>query len=325
MRALTPVTCPTCGVVSERAPHYCPGCGFDYWRAAAGLGPKPTLVVTTARPPDGRSAAALMVAGFVGLLITGVVTAVVVLGGGGEPEAPLIANTLPSRGPEDFLILRFFREARSPYAKFTVAIDGTIQQIDPPGGEMPVTESIVLHGDDWVVHGSFMESDGATIAVSTAKIDGAYFDRVGADAGWVRIDVPTDNTDAVSPFARISTVSEVEYVGEEAISGTSLHHLLVTKWLGASPHDMRMLGFDALTQRETRFDIWVNDDGVPIRGRQMWIYSVVEAGATYTFAADLTMTFRDWGAVEPIEAPNDAPSPLEPDEGPSAHRVLRLA
>jgi hypothetical protein len=312
--------------VSERAPHYCPGCGFDYWRAAAGLGPKPTLVVPAARPPDGRSAAVLMAAGFVGLLITGVVTAVVVLGGGGgEPEAPLIANTLPSRGPEDFLILRFFREARSPYAKFTVAIEGTIQEVDPPGGAMPVTESMVLHGDDWVVHGSYVEADGTTTAVSTAKIDGAYFDRVGVDAPWVRIDIPTDNTDAVSPFARISTVSEVEYVGEEVVSGTALHRLVVTKWLGASPHDMRMLGFDALTQRETRFDIWVNDDGVPIRGRQMWIYSIVEAGATYTFAIDLTMTFSDWGIVEPIEAPDDAPLPPAPAQEPSAHMVPRLA
>lgn len=243
-----------------------------------------------------------MVAGLVGLLTTGVVTAVVVLGGAEPEAAPLIANTLPSRGPEDFLILRFFREARSPDAAFNVAIEGTIRQVEAAGPDVPVSESMVVDGEDWVVHGS-SQVDGETVAVSVAAIDGVYYERFGGSAsGWVRGDLPRDS-DAASPFARITTVGDVEYLGVETIGGTTLHHLLVTNWPGGSDRDPRMRGFDGVTHGEGRFDIWVNDDGVPIRGRQRTTFTVVEGGTTSTFNADVAMTFRDWGNVLPIEAP----------------------
>jgi len=300
VRPTAPITCPTCAWVSVRAPHYCPGCGFDYWRQAAGLDAVPRLAAPPPPRADGRFSAALMVAGLVGLLTTGVVTAVVVLGGG-EPEAPVIANTLPSRGPEDFVILRFFREARSPYAAFTVAIDGTIRAVEPPGPDVPLSQSMVVHGEDWAVYDS-VEADGETVLVSSAVIGGTYYERIGADAPWDRADIAGDG-DPVSPFARIATVGEIEYLGLETVGGTELHHLLVTKWLGGSGRDFRMLGFDAVTHRESRFDIWVNDDGVPIRGRQVTTFTVVEEGTTYTFDADVTMKFRDWDDVAPIEAP----------------------
>lgn len=300
MHPPAPVTCPTCAWVSVRAPHYCPGCGFDYWRSAAGLDAAPRAVAPPQPRADGRFSAALMVAGLVGLLTTAVVTAVVVLGGG-EPDAPVIANTLPSRGPQDFLILRFFREARDPFAAFTADLDGTLRAVEPAGSDVLTSQSMVVNGEDWVVHGSFA-SDGETVAVSSAVIAGAYYERIGADAPWARADIPGDG-DPVSPFARIATVGEIEYLGLETTSGITLHHLLVTKWLGGSGRDFRMLDFDSVTHRESRFDIWVNDDGVPVRGRQVTTFTVVEDGATYTFSADVAMTFRDWDNVAPIEAP----------------------
>ena len=299
MRPTAPITCPSCAWVSERPPHYCPGCGFDFWRSAAGLDPAPRIAAPAPRA-EARSSAALMVAGLVGLLTTGVVTAVVVLGGG-ESEVPVIVNTLPSRGPEDFLILRFFREARSPYAEFTVAIDGTIQSVEPVEADVPFSESVVVHGEDWVVHGSF-QADAEAVAMSAAVVGGAYFERRGADSAWIRADVPGDVVPA-SPFARIATVEEIEYLGMETASGSTLHHLLVTNSLGGTGRDLRMLGFDGASHVSTRFDIWVNDDGVPVRGRQLTTFTVVEDGATRTLRADLTMTFRDWNNVAPIEAP----------------------
>lgn len=301
MHPLSPVTCPTCAWVSVRAPHYCPGCGYDYWRAAAGLDAEPRVAAPAAAPrADGRFSAALMIAGLVGLVTTGVVTAVVVLGGT-ERETPVIVNTLPSRGPEDFVIVRFFREARDPYAAFTVAMDGTIQAVNPAGPAAPLSQSMVVHGEDWAVYGS-VEADGTTVAVTNALIGGTYYERVGDDTPWARADAPGD-VDPMNPFARIATVSEIEYLGMETVGGTNLHHLLVTKWLGGSGRDFRMLGFDGVTDRESRFDIWVNDDGVPIRGRQLITFTVVEEGATYTFNADVSMKFHDWDDVEPIEAP----------------------
>jgi hypothetical protein len=295
-----PVTCPTCAWVSVRAPHYCPGCGYDYWRAAAGFEVAPYVAPAARSRADGRFSAALMIAGLVGLLTTGVVTAVVVLGGT-ERVTPLIVNTLPSRGPEDFVVLRFFREARDPYAAFTVDVQGTIQAVQPTAPDIPLNQSMMVHGNDWVVYNS-VESEGNTVLVSTAVIGDSYYERVGEDAPWARADI-TGDLQPVSPFARIATVGEIEYVGAETVDGVELHHLVVTKWLGGSGADYRMLGFDEVTDRESRFDIWVSGDGIPVRGHQVTTFSVVDAGATYTFHADVTMTFRDWDNSGPIEAP----------------------
>ena len=300
MHPPAPVTCPTCAWVSVRAPHYCPGCGYDYWRAAAGLDAEPRVIVAAPQRADGRFSAALMIAGLVGLVTTGVVTAVVVLGGN-EPETPLIVNTLPSRGPEDFVVLRFFREARDPYAAFTVAMDGTIQPVNPAGPAEPLSQSMVVHGEDWAVYSS-LEADGTLVPVSLALIGGTFYERVGEDAPWARADAPGD-VDPMSPFARIATVSEIEYLGLETVGGANLHHLQVTKWLGGSGRDFRMLGFDAVTNRDSRLDVWVDDAGVPVRGRQLTTFTVVEEGATYTFNVDVTMTFQDWDDAGPIEAP----------------------
>ncbi len=301
MHPLAPVTCPTCAWVSVRAPHYCPGCGYDYWRAAAGIDAEPRVAAPAApQRADGRFSAAMMIAGLVGLVTTGVVTAVVVLGGT-EPETPLIVNTLPSRGPEDFLILRFFREARSPYAAFAVAVDGTIQSVEPVGADVPFSEAMVVHGEDWVIHSSF-EAEGETATTSFAVIGGAYYERTRADSAWVRADAPRDGG-SINPFASIATVGEIEYLGLETMSGTTLHHLLVTKALGGSGRDFGMLGLANVSHRESRFDIWVNDDGVPVRGRQVTTFTADDDGGTRTFRADQTMTFRDWDDVAPIEAP----------------------
>lgn len=302
VRAPTPLTCPSCALVSVRAPHYCPGCGYDYWRSAAGLTVVPPLAAPASPAADGRLSAALMVAGLLGLLTTAIITAVVVLSGP-EQEPTRIANTLPSRGPEDFLIMRFWSEARSPYAAFTLTSQATVRQVEPPGPDVVSSDSMVLHGDDWIVD-STVVSGAETIQGSFAEVDGVYYERVGPDATWVRVEVVGDIGSA-SPFARISAVTEIDYAGVETVGGTELHRLLVTKWLGGSGRDFRLLGFDRVAARENRLEIWVNDDGVPIRARQDATVAVVEGGQTYTFTIEAEMTFGDWGTVEPIGPPTN--------------------
>jgi len=288
-------------MVSVRAPHYCPGCGYDYWRSAAGLTLAPPIATPAPAQADGRLSAVLMVAGLGGLLTTAIITAVVVLGGMEQDASPRIASTLPSRGPEDFLILRFFREARDPRAAFTMTREATVRQVEPPGPDVVTSESVALHGDDWFADSTAV-SGADTIQTSGASVDGVYYQRAGPDAAWSQVEVFGD-PGPVSPFARISAVSEVEYLGLETTSGITLHHLLVTKWLGGSGLDFRMLGFDGVTERENRFDVWVNDDGVPIRARHRATLAVVEGGVSYTLTVDAQLTFRDWGIVEPIEPP----------------------
>jgi hypothetical protein len=297
-------------MVSVRAPHYCPGCGYDYWRSAAGgLTLAPPLAAPAAAQADGQLSAILMVAGLVGLVITSIVTALVVLGGMQQQDAPpQIANTLPSRGPEDFLILRFFREARDPRAAFTVDSEATLRQIEPAIPDVTVvTESIVVHGEDWIVHSTAVTGEESD-AYSVTYVDGRYYLREGAEVAWTEVEVFGDDRPA-SPFARISAVSEIEYVGLETNGGISLHHLLVTRWLGGAGVDFRMLGFDRVTERENRFEIWVNDDGVPIRARHEAGVVVFEEGVPYVVMMEAEMTFRDWGIVEPIQPPTNPEEP----------------
>lgn len=285
--------------MSERAPHYCPGCGLDYWRLAAGTVATAARPLPAPAPIDRRLNVALVTAGLAGLIAAGIGTTVMVLGGI-EPERPVVANTLPSRGPEEYLIQRFFREARNPHAGFSFVSEGMLRQIDPAGTDVALSQSVVMRGDDWIGHGT-VSTDGETVEVSVAEVGGEYFEREGTDSEWVRAATPDDGP--ASPFARISTVGEIEYVGSETADGATLHHLLVTKWLGGSGRDFRLAGFDRVTDRESRFDIWVTDDGVPIRGHSVTTFSVREGGESYTFAADMTLTFDDWGDVEPIEPP----------------------
>lgn len=309
MRAPTPTTCPSCAMVSVRAPHYCPGCGYDYWRAAAGgLTLAPPLEAAAPAQADGRLSAMLMVAGLVGLVGTGIITAIVVLGGMNEDEPPLVVSTLPSRGPEDFLILRFFREARDPRAAFTMESQATLRQIEPANPEETVvTESIVVHGEDWIVHSTSVTGEESA-AYSVTYVDGTYYVREGAEVGWTEMEVFGDDRPA-SPFARISAVSEIEYLGLETHGGISLHHLLVTRWLGGAGVDFRMLGFDRVTERENRFEIWVNDDGVPIRARHEAGVVVFVEGVPYVVMMEAQLTFRDWGIVEPIQVPENPEEP----------------
>jgi len=300
-RAPAPVTCPNCGRVAQGAPHYCPGCGLDYWRVAAGA------AATAARPlpvpamPDTRRSAALVAIGLAGLIAAGIGTAVIVVGGL-EPDAPAIANTLPSRGPEEFVIERFFREARSPYARFSYVVEGSLRQLAPEPFEASIAESVFVHGDDWLSRATYA-IDGEELKESLAVVDGTVYVQASADAEWL-IGETFGDARPGSPFFRIVTVGEVDYVDSEMDEGNTVHHLVVTKWLGGSGTEYRMVGAGRLADRAGRLDIWVTDAGVPMRARSVTSFSLQQGGVLGQFATDLTLTFDDWGDVDPIGPPN---------------------
>lgn len=297
-----PVTCPICGRVAEGAPHYCPGCGLDYWRVAAGATASAARPLPVPAPPDTRRSAALVAIGLAGLLAAGIGTAVVVVGGLEQPHAPTIANTLPSRGPEEFVIERFFREARSPYARFSYVVEGSLSQLAPEPFEASIAESVFVHGDDWLSRATYA-IDGEERKESLAVVDGTVYVQGSADAEWLIGETYGDARPG-SPFFRIVTVGEVQYVDSEMDEGTTVHHLVVTKWLGGSGRDYRMVGAGRLADRAGRLDIWVTDAGVPMRAHSVTSFSLQQGGAIGLFATDLTLTFDDWGDVDPIGPPN---------------------
>jgi hypothetical protein len=91
---------------------------------------------------------------------------------------------------------------------------------------------------------------------------------------------------------------------ELGADGVVLHHLLVTKWLGASGTDARMLGMGQLVDRAGSLEIWVTEDGIPVRARSVSTFGLSEGGDTDRFSVEATMTFEAWGEVDPIVRPD---------------------
>ena len=241
--------------------------------------------------------AALVTAGIAGLLVASIAAAVFLIGPADE-ERPQIVNTRPTPRPGQYIIERFFREARSPDAAYVFRSEGTMHVSDP-ASESSFVEVATMRGSDWISELS-VTADGTTTNSGVAEIGGEYFIREGT-AEWQHVNARQNGPDG--PFARISTVADVEYVGAEIIDNVELHHLVVTKWLGESGSDWRLAGFGRLTAREGRLDVWVTEDGVPIRATQSMTHTLTDALGTYVVRLDETITFENWGLVEPIQPP----------------------
>ena len=241
--------------------------------------------------------AALVTAGIAGLLVASIAAAVFLIGPADE-ERPQIVNTRPTPRPGQYIIERFFREARSPDAAYVFRSEGTMHVSDP-ASESSFVEVATMRGSDWISELS-VTADGTTTNSGVAEIGGEYFIREGT-AEWQHVNARQNGPDG--PFARISTVADVEYVGAEIIDDVELHHLVVTKWLGESGSDWRLAGFGRLTAREGRLDVWVTEDGVPIRATQSMTHTLTDALGTYVVRLDETITFENWGLVEPIQPP----------------------
>ncbi|CAN5844408.1 hypothetical protein BH20CHL8_BH20CHL8_05740 [soil metagenome] len=100
---------------------------------------------------------------------------------GSSPTRPRSPNTLPSRSPEEFVIERFFREARSPYARFSYVVEGSLRQLAPEPFEASIAESVFVHGDDWLSRATYA-IDGEELKESLAVVDGTVYVQASADA-----------------------------------------------------------------------------------------------------------------------------------------------
>jgi hypothetical protein len=299
-RPPAPVTCPGCGWVSVDAPHYCQKCGHDFWRSAAGEAQR-TLRALPPPPAraDRRVTAALVTAGIAGLIVAAIATVAFVIGAS-EEERPQIVNTRPTPRPGQAIIEAFYREARNPAASYTYRSEGTIRVSDPQS-ESSFVEVVTMRGPDWLAELT-VTSDGESTTTGLAEVGGEYFERT--DDEWAGINARQNGPDG--PFARITTVADVEYVGRELSGDVALHHLVVTKWLGDSGSDWRLSGFGRLTGREGRLDVWVTDDGVPVRATQSMTHTLTDQLGSYVVTVEESLTFEAWGDAAPIEPPVEA-------------------
>jgi len=240
----------------------------------------------------------MVLVGIVGLAVTAIGVVVLVVSSMDRTEGRHIVNTLPLQGPDDLLVERFFLAARDPDAEFTVVSEGILLE-EPAGRRTEVQKSLTIRAADWKSHET-LSSEGESREASAAEVDGKYFERAVTDAGWVSAENPV-GLESASPFARISTVDEIDHVGSEVSGGATVHHLVVTKWLAGALGDSIMTGSSSVLDRESRFDIWVNDAGIPIRATHVATITYEVGTATRSIESDLRLTFSDWGDIEQIQ------------------------
>lgn len=303
-------TCPACGAERQEAVRFCPECGLDYWRAAAGESghpaPPPAPAVTTgwSGPP------APIVAGLgVVLLLVAIVAAVVASGviptgmpGGRPSPTPRVLTQ------QEVLIRAFYREVRDPDAQFAVTAESTttFSGLDENPPPIEGASQIRIHGSDWAGTQT-ATSDGETVIdAEMAIVAGVGYLREGDD-DWVVEELP-ERLWPVSPFRRISTVTEVGYLGAISGEGQPLHTLVVTKWLGGRDYSDILRRFARVTSQDSRFEVVVDNFGIPHRAVLTMTVVATDGVDTLTIEATVTYRFSDWGAVEPIAPPATAAS-----------------
>lgn len=304
-------TCPECGADREGAVRFCPGCGLDYWRVAAGQTAHPSPPVARPVASGGPSRAGGFIAAGAVLLLVATAAAVVMSGilpsgvpGGRQASIRLLTE-------EEALVHAFFREVRDPRASYTVAYEGTTTYAGIADAPSPIsfTGQIRLNGDDWAGHEEYVQ-DGETIL----DIDMVLLDDVAYlsedDGDWVTGEIP-ERLQPISPFRRISTVTEVEYLDKTPLDGRPQHTLLITKWLGGRDYSDILRPIARIDSQDSRMEVVVDARGVPSVAELEMTVVASDGGETLTITAVVTYRIARWDGVDQIEPP-------EPPDGAAA-------
>jgi len=298
-------TCPECGTDREGAVRFCPGCGLDYWRVAAGQPSHPTPPQAAPASPSASGGGPLgfIIAGIVLLLVAG--GAVVVMSGvlpSGVPGGRASA-TVRQLTAEESLVYAFFREVRDPRAAYTVTYEGTTTYsgITDPPAPIAMTGELRLNADDWAGHEEYLQDGESILDVDMVVLDDmAYLSE--DDGEWVNGEIP-DRLQPISPFHRISTVTEVDYLDKTPLDGSPQHTLLITKWLGGRDYSDILRPISRIESQESRMEVIVDARGVPSVAELEMTVVATDGVDTLTINAVVTYRIARWDDVGPIEPP----------------------
>lgn len=296
--------CQRCGATRD-ASRFCTSCGLDFWRAAAEESHQTTVEAPTP-PPSTRGGAPI------GLLAIGLGVVLLVVAAGGlwlllgdelgrqDAHPPLVAPrpSLPA------ILTAFYHEARDPEAAFTVNMTGTMSLSGAVEESYDITVRGRLDAEDWALRLA-MEGGPNAIRADVVVLDGIPHIREAGGAWVVGAELRGAQRTSVSPFARISTVAELEYLGPERRGGVDGHLIVTEKWLGRHDASELLWTIGVLRNREARMEIFVDDDGVPIFAEYTYSAEARSGGETLVISGTESMRFSDWDNVEPIEPPVD--------------------
>jgi len=306
---MTMQSCPTCGAPRDGALRFCPACGLDYWRAAAGDIEQRAPTPPPAPRPATRLPTLMVVAGVTILIAVSVAAAVMsglvpIAGVGSRPVA-----TPRQLTPEEAVVYAFFREVRDPRAEYSLSTEATttFSGLDEEIPPVSVTNEVRIYRDDWTgveqVTGEEIDLD-----YEMALVDGVgYLSEDGGD--WVSEEIP-ERLQPVSPFRRISTVTEIDYLESATVDGAAQHTLVITKWLGGRDYSDILRRFARIVSQESRMEVTVDSFGVPTIAELEITVVATDGVDTLTIEGHATYRFADWDDVEPIDSPlaSEAPS-----------------
>lgn len=211
--------------------------------------------------------------------------------------------TIAPLSEEERLVTAFFREARSPEAQFRLESESTLRI---EGLDEPITASATasgrVRGRDHAMTLHLESSTADALDGEEVEADGIRYARFD-DGAWERERSPRVDLQPINPFARITSVTEIAYLGRDGTTEPPLYRLEVTKWLGGSSAAAYLSGV-ATSDRQSSLIIWVTDGGVPVRADLTSSAVLSSATEHATVGTSATYRFSDWGDVPPIEAPS---------------------
>ena len=307
--------CQQCG--GTRGPsRYCPHCGLDFWKAAeAAANPASEAEAeapASATPAAGRSVAPIAIAAGVGLLLVAVVLWVVAGSGLFQDRVSsgprFDANPPPAAHP---LVLAFYREARDPDAAYEWRQSGSVTVVLP---DEEVTSRISavgrIVGNDWQAKMRIVDDGEATFDGEIAIVAERGYART-ADDPWVETGrIPNAQVGPINPFARITTVGEMDYVGPETRDGVDGHVLTTDKWLSDPELDDPIRRIAHVRSRTALMEIFVTADGVPVSADYTFgLEARTPGGEIVRLEGAAHYVFSAWDEVDPIAAPSVGPAP----------------
>jgi hypothetical protein len=311
---MTARACPRCDAAREEASRFCARCGLDFWQAAAGNDAASAVAggaAAQAATPTGGGlpagtlaivAGTLLLAGAIGLWLAFGVLAP-------EPRAggPQRLTEAPSTHP---LILAFFAEARDPQASFAWIQEAEVRVAGMGDALLTVASGEGrMTGDDWIA--TMRIEEGETLFTGDVAVVGSQAYLRTGDGGWTNGErVPGAALTSVNPFARITTVAELDYVGPVTRNGQDGHLLRTEKWLSDPElvEPIRRIAHERA--REASMEIHVDPAGVPLSAVYTFSFEArTPDGEIITLEGRSTYRFSEWGAIGPIVAPTPNPNP----------------
>ena len=210
------------------------------------------------------------------------------------------ACTPADQAPDgDEVIANFLAIVQQEDLTFHTVMDGTIDVAAAAGDEeesVDVAAEMDVSGEDAIGEVTF--DVGVEITVDVLIRDDEGYTQNADDEWEVVPDFEAQGQAPLNPFIRLEAPGDLEYVGP---AEDDLHLLRTDVWMGADPESLESQGWEDVEFTEQSSDIYVTEDGTPVRMEFVGDATGVYEGEDAEVHFDIHYEFSDVG--EPVEIP----------------------